>query len=93
MRVRVLQEGRGRLPRQGLQLRRAWPGKEGKAFSAKQGPRKPDTALLGPWGGSQRGGLNTFPLEITEGKWANGHEGYLPGTDERLQGMKRWSRR
>ena len=35
--------------------------------------------LLGPWGLSQSGGLNTFPLEVTEGKWANGHEGYLPG--------------
>ena len=23
--------------------------------------------------------MNTFPLEVTEGKWANGHEGYLPG--------------
>ena len=48
--VRVLREGRGRRPRQGLQLRRAWPGKDrGRPSVRSRGPGS-QTALLGPWG-------------------------------------------
>ena len=71
MRVRVLQEGMGSGQRQGLSA--------AQGLARKERGRPSVRTLLGPWGLSQSGGLNTFPLEVTEGKWANGHEGYLPG--------------
>ena len=77
--VRVLKEGRGRRPRQGLQLRRAWPGKDrGRPSVRSRGPGS-QTALLGPWGRPQlKVEVCTLSLRGYRGEMGQRSRRYLP---------------